>query len=174
MVVCGIDASTKSTGWSIFDGKELTAYGVIKPEGQDWRERTVNQAPKLIEILNKYHPDKIYMEDVPLKAQNPKVLVQLGAVQGFFYGVAASFDIPIEFLIPSQWRSPMGLFDGTKNGTKRAEMKRKSIEKANDLFGLNLVWKSVCSIKNDDDIADAILIAYSQVKVKHIGKPNSL
>ena len=52
MVVCGIDASTKSTGWSIFDGKELVAYGVIKPEGQDWRERTVNQAPKLIEILN--------------------------------------------------------------------------------------------------------------------------
>lgn len=174
MVVCGIDASTKSTGWSIFDGKELVAYGVIKPEGQDWRERIVNQAPKLIEILNKYHPDKIYMEDVPLKAQNPKVLVQLGAVQGFFYGVAASFDIPIEFLIPSQWRSPMGLFDGTRSGTKRAEMKRKSIEKANDLFGLNLVWKSACSIKNDDDIADAILIAYSQVKVKHIGKPNSL
>lgn len=174
MVVCGIDASTKSTGWGIFDGKELTAYGVIKPEGQDWRERTVNQAPKLIEILNKYHPDKIYMEDVPLKAQNPKVLVQLGAVQGFFYGVAASFDIPIEFLVPSQWRSPMGLFDGTRSGTKRAEMKRKSIEKANNLFGLNLVWKSACSIKNDDDIADAILIAYSQVKVKHIGKPNSL
>lgn len=174
MVVCGIDASTKSTGWSIFDGKELVAYGVIKPEGQDWRERTVNQAPKLIEILNKYHPDKIYMEDVPLKAQNPKVLVQLGAVQGFFYGVAASFNIPIEFLIPSQWRSPMGLFDGTRSGTKRAEMKRKSIEKANDLFGLNLVWKSACSIKNDDDIADAILIAYGQVKVKHIGKPNSL
>ena len=174
MVVCGIDASTKSTGWSIFDGKKLIAYGVIKPEGQDWRERIVNQAPKLIEILNKYHPDKIYMEDVPLKAQNPKVLVQLGVVQGFFYGIAASFNIPIEFLIPSQWRSPMGLFDGTKNGTKRAEMKRKSIEKANDLFGLNLVWKSACSIKNDDDIADAVLIAYSQVKVKHIGKPNSL
>lgn len=174
MVVCGIDASTKSTGWSIFDGKELVAYGVIKPEGQDWRERTANQAPKLIEILNKYYPDKIYMEDVPLKAQNPKVLVQLGAVQGLFYSIVASFDIPIEFLIPSQWRSPMGLFDGTRSGTKRAEMKRKSIEKANNLFGLNLVWKSACSIKNDDDIADAILIAYSQVKVKHIGKPNSL
>lgn len=174
MVVCGIDASTKSTGWSIFDGKELVAYGVIKPEGQDWRERTVNQAPKLIEILNKYHPDKIYMEDVPLKAQNPKVLVQLGAVQGFFYGVAVSFNIPIEFLIPSQWRSPMGLFDGTRNGTKRAEMKRKSIEKANDLFGLNLVWKSDSSKFNNDDQSDAILIAYSQIKVKHIGKPNSL
>ena len=173
MVVCGIDASTKSTGWSIFDGKELIAYGVIKPEGQDWRERTVNQAPKLIEILNKYHPDKIYMEDVPLKAQNPKILVQLGAVQGFFYGLVASFGIPIVFLNPSKWRSPMGLFDGTKEGTKRTEMKRKSIEKVNELFGLGLVWKSPSSVRNQDDIADAVLVAYSQIKVRHIGRPNS-
>ena len=173
MVVCGIDASTKSTGWSIFDGKELVAYGVIKPEGQDWRERTVNQAPKLIEILNKYHPDKIYMEDVPLKAQNPKILVQLGAVQGFFYGLVASFGIPIVFLNPSKWRSPMGLFDGTKEGTKRTEMKRKSIEKVNELFGLGLVWKSPSSVRNQDDIADAVLVAYSQIKVRHIGRPNS-
>ena len=39
-----------------------------------------------------------------------------------------------------------------------------------ELFGLNLAWKSACSIKNDDDIADAVLIAYSQIKVKHIGR----
>ena len=110
------------------------------------------------------------MGDVPLKSKYPKVLGQLGAVQGFSQGVTASFDIPIQFLIPSQWRTSMGLYDGTREGTKRAEMKRKSVEKANELFGLNLVWKSACSIKNDDDIADAVLIAYSQIKVKHIGR----
>ncbi len=174
MISCGIDASTRSTGYSVFRDKELIDYGVIKPEGEDWRERMTNQGPKLIEILTKYHPDKIYMEDVPLKAQNPKVLVQLGAVQGFFYGLAASFDIPIVFLIPSEWRSPMGLFDGTRAGTKRAEMKRKSVEKANELFGLSLVWKSPSSKYNDDDIADSVLLAYSQIKVRHIGRPNSL
>lgn len=173
MVVMGLDGSTRSTGWSIFDGKELVAYGIIKPEGDDWREHIVNQAPKLIEILNKYQPEQIYMEDVPLKAQNPKVLVQLGAVQGFFYGIAASFNIPIKFLIPNQWRSLIGLFDGTRDGTKRAEMKKKAVEKVNKLFRLNLIWKSPTSKFNEDDIADAVLIAYSQVKVKHIGKPNS-
>ena len=174
MITMGIDASTTSTGWAIFDGKELKAYGLIKPNGEDWRERIVNQAPQLVEIISKYKPEKIYMEDVPLKSKYPKVLVQLGAVQGFIYGVTASFDIPIEFLIPSQWRTSMGLYDGTREGTKRAEMKRKSVEKANELFGLNLAWKSACSIKNDDDIADAILVAYSQIKKKHIGKPTSL
>ena len=170
MVICGIDASTQSTGWSIFQDNELIAYGVIKPDGANWREHIVNQAPKLIEILEKYHPDKIYMEDVPLKARNPKVLVQLGAVQGFFYGIVASYRIPIIFLVPSQWRSPMGLFDGTRDGTKRAEMKRKAVERVNSIFGLDLVWKSPSSKYNQDDQADAILIAYSQI----VSKPNSL
>ena len=173
MIVCGIDASTRSTGFSIFKDKELIDYGVIKPEGEDWRERMTNQGPELIKILAKYHPDKIYMEDVPLKAENPLTLVQLGAVQGFFYGLSATFETPIAFIKPSNWRSPMGLFDGTRDGTKRAEMKRKSIEKANELFGLDLVWKSPSSKFNEDDVADAILVAYSQIKVKHIGKPNS-
>lgn len=174
MIICGIDASTRSTGFSVFKAKELIDYGVIKPEGVDWRERMTNQGPKIIEILAKYHPDRIYMEDVPLKVRNPKILVQLGAVQGFFYGLVISFGIPIVFLNPSEWRSPMGLFDGTKEGTKRAEMKRKSIEKVNELFGLNLVWKSPSSVKNQDDIADAVLVAYSQIKVRHIGRSNSL
>mgnify|MGYP004583882357 FL=1 len=173
MVVMGIDASTCSTGFSVFKDKDLIDYGVIKPDGRDWRERIVNQAPKLIEILTKYRPDKIYMEDVPLKAQNSKILVQLGAVQGFFYGLAASFNTPIMFLSPSEWLSPLGLFDGTREGTKRAEMKRKSVEKVNKMFGMNLAWKSAYSTKNEDDIADAVLIAYSQIKIKHVGRPNS-
>lgn len=169
MIVMGLDASTSSTGWSIFDDKELKAYGLIKPNGEDWRERIVNQAPQLVEIISKYKPEKIYMEDVPLKSKFPKVLVQLGAVQGFIYGVTASLDVPVVFLGPSEWRSPMGLFDGTREGTKRDELKKKSIEKANKLFGLDLLWVSPKSKFNQDDEADAILIAYSQAMKKGIG-----
>lgn len=170
MIIMGVDGSTKSTGYSVFKDKELIAYGVIKAEDEDWRKRIAIQGPQLAKLLANYRPDKIYMEDVPLKAQNPLTLVQLGAVQGFFYGLSATFEIPIVFIKPSNWRSPMGLFDGTREGTKRAEMKRKSIEKANELFGLDLVWKSAYSTKNDDDIADAVLIAYSQVKIKYVGR----
>ena len=49
-----------------------------------------------------------------------------------------------------------------------------SIEKANKLFGLDLLWVSPKSTRNQDDVADAILVAYSQIKKKHIGKPTSL
>ena len=170
MITMGLDASTTSTGWSIFEDDKLIAYGVIKPSGEDWRDRLINQGPMLTKILQKYKPEKIFMEDVPLKAGNSKVLVVLGAVQGFLYGVTASFKIPVCFLLPSEWRSPLNLYDGSREGTKRKELKKKSIEKANELFGLNLHWVSPSSKKNDDDISDAILICYSQVKKRRFGK----
>lgn len=170
MILLGLDASSSSTGWAVFDKKGLAAYGIIKPDGEDWRDRLVNQGSKIKEIIEKYHPEKIIMEDVPLKNGNSKVLVILGAVQGFIYGIAASYNIPVEFVLPSEWRSPLGLYDGTREGTKRKELKRKSIEKTNELFGLNLVWVSPSSTKNMDDIADAILLCYSKLKPRKFGK----
>lgn len=170
MVVMGIDASTTSTGWSILDGSNLITYGVIKPKGADWRDRLIHQGPILTEIIKKYNPEKIIIEDVPLKSANSKVLVILGAVQGFVYGIISGLEIPVQFVLPNEWRSPLGLYDGTREGTKRKALKKKSIEKANQLFGLNLCWVSPSSSKNDDDISDAILLAYSQTKKRLVGK----
>lgn len=172
-IYCGIDASTTSTGWSIFKNDKLIAYGVIKPKGEDWRDRLIHEVPELSRIINTYKPSKIYMEDVPLKKANLKTLVILGAVQGVIYGVAAQAGIPIVFLLPSVWRSALGLYDGTKDGTKRDALKKKSIETANRLFGLQLQWISPSSKKNEDDVAEAILIAYSQVKQRRFGRSKS-
>lgn len=171
-IVLSLDASTTSTGWAIFDKRGLAGYGVIQPTGEDWRDRLVHQGSKLKEIIERYHPNKIVMEDVPLKNGNSKVLVILGAVQGFIYGIAASYQIPVQFVLPSEWRSPLNLYDGTREGTKRKELKKKSIEKANELFGLNLVWVSPSSKKNEDDISDAILLGYSQIKPRRFGRSN--
>ena len=175
MIVMGLDCSTKSSGWAIFEENELIDYGVIKSIMSDWRERLFHQGLMLGEIIDKYKPEKIYMEDVPLyhagvQNRGSKVLMMLGAVQGLIYGVAASRGINIEFLQPSAWRSPLGLFDGTKQGTHRDEMKKKSVEKANKLFGLELIYKSPSSKFNEDDVSDAILVAYSQVGPRTFGK----
>ena len=171
MVYCGIDASTTAVGWSIFNGIDLIDYGCFRPNGDDWRDRTQQIAPFIKQLLEKYHVDKVILEDVPLMdKRGKKTLVILGAVQGMLLGVTSSMNIPTEFILPSSWRSPIGLFDGTKAGTHRDEMKRKSIEKANERFGLKLKWVSPCSKKNDDDIADAILVAYSQISKVHFAK----
>lgn len=163
MIVMGIDASTTCTGWSIFDGKDLIDYGCIKPLGDDWRERMVAEGPEIIALIKKYNPEKIYMEDVPLEGKFSKTMVVLGAVQGFIYGIASSLNVPIVFLLPTQWRSDIKMFNGTRDGMKRDAMKEKAVKMANALFHLELDWIKPKSKKNQDDIAEAILIAYSQI-----------
>lgn len=161
-IILGLDCSTTSTGWSIFDNKGLAAYGIIKPDGEDWRERLVHQVPKIKEIIDRYNPTLILMEDVPLNNKGGlKILVVLGAVQGIVLGVASASGIPIKFVSPNEWRSKVGLFTGERAGTKRDEMKKKSVELVNKEFGLDLKWFSKSSKFNQDDISDSILIAYS-------------
>ena len=42
-------------------------------------------------------------------------------------------------------------------------MKKSSVEYANKTFGLELAWKSKTSKFNQDDLADAINVAFSQI-----------
>lgn len=171
MITMGIDASTTSTGVAIFDGVNLIYHTTIKPKGEDWRDRLFHQGPVLIEIIEKYNPEIVFMEDVPLKSSGGmKTLVILGGVQGYIAGIMAAHDIQIKFLTPTQWRSTIGMYDGTKAGLKREVLKEKAIIMANKLFGLDLVWAGPASKKSQDDEAESILIAYSQIKPKKFGK----
>ena len=171
MISIGLDCSTKSSGWAVFDNDKLIDYGLIKSDKTDWRDRLYYQGKILSELFDLYKPKTIYMEDVPLSLNGgAKVLMMLGAVQGLIFGIGSSKGIEMKFVLPSDWRSPLGLFDGTRQGTKRTELKKKSVEKANELFGLDLIYKSPSSKFNCDDISDAILLCYSQVKPKFFGK----
>lgn len=46
----------------------------------------------------------------------------------------------------------------------RASLKERAIKMANEIFGLNLLYVSKNSKKNQDDIAEAILIGYTYLK----------
>lgn len=171
MIVMGVDASTSSTGIAVFDGLDLVYHTTIKPKGEDWRDRLFHQGPDLKEIIEEYKPDIVYMEDVPLKTGGGlQTLVKLGGVQGFIYGIMASYQIPVQFLSPTTWRSKIAIFDGTQEGKKRDVLKEKAVIMANQLFGLELLWFGPKSKKSQDDEAEAILIAYSQIKPKKFGK----
>lgn len=170
-VTIGLDAATKHTGFAVFYEDKLIDYGIINSQNNNWRERLLEQSKDLSKLFNKYNPSKVFVEDVPLNAKGGiKVAIMLGAVQGMIYGVGASKNIEMEFIQPSSWRSILGLFSGTNEGKHRDELKLKSVEKANELFGLNLIYKSPNSKFNQDDISDAILLCYSQVKPKAFGK----
>lgn len=169
MVVIGVDGSTSCSGYSVFRDGALVAYGAIKPKGKEWDERLMQEWQEFCAVVEQYHPDVLYYEQPPLK-DGKITLLKLGAVQGMILGLCAQYNIKIQFLSPSDWRREVGFYDGTREGTKRDELKKKSIEKANQLFGLDLVWKSPNSKFNNDDVSDAILIAYSQIKPRYFGK----
>ena len=165
MKYMGIDASSTCTGVAIFEDDKLIYHGAIKPpKDLNWRDRITVEGKGIENIIKQYHPSCIYMEDVPLMGKQMSTLVLLGAVQGYILSIAHHYNVPIHFLLPSQWRSDMGLFDGTKMGTKKDAMKEKAVLTANEKFGLNLRWVKPKSKLNEDDIAESILIAYSQIK----------
>lgn len=174
MIVMGIDGSTTSSGWAIFESNECRriASGRIQFNDKDWRERIFKEWKIFDKIIKKYNPEKIYMEDVPMKDGKTTIL-KLGSVQGMAICLASQYNIEIKFLLPNEWRSGLGLYDGTRQGTHRDVLKKKAVETANKLFNLDLLWVKEKSKKNEDDEAEALLIAYSQIKPRKFGKPKS-
>lgn len=172
MITIGIDASTRATGYGVFDGVKLIDYGLIKPKGSDWREKIKKEWEPLCNLIDKYKPDKLYIEDVP-KKPGSATLIKLGAVQGTMLALSACKNIPIDFLLPTDWRRSLGLYDGTREGLKSETLKKKAIDMANEKFNLDLLWVAPKSTRNDDDIAEAILIAYSQIKPRFIGETHT-
>lgn len=174
MIVMGIDGSTSSSGWAIFESEECKRIdsGRIQPKGDIWRDKIEQEWDMFSQIFEQYHPQKIYMEDVPMK-DGKSTILKLGAVQGMAICLAAQYGAEIQFLLPNEWRSVLNLYDGTRQGTHREVLKKKAVETANKLFGLNLLWVKEKSKKNEDDEAEALLIAYSQIKKRKFGKPKS-
>jgi hypothetical protein len=59
----------------------------------------------------------------------------------------------------------MGILDDIPKDVKdkRSIYKERSVKLANELYNLDLTWKSKSSKENDDDISDAILIAHTVI-----------
>lgn len=173
MITLGLDMSSKKSGYSLFDDKELKLYGLweIPEDITEWRDRIIWMSQQLDVFVKTHKVDQVFVEDVPLSMANPLTLKVLSALQGMIISVCTINNLKVSFIGVSQWRSALGLFTGTRKGTTREEMKKSSVEYANKTFGLNLVWKSKSSKYNNDDISDAINVAYSQlIERKQFGR----
>lgn len=163
----GLDMSSNKSGYALFDDKKLITYGLWEPKDKmEWRDRVIYMGEQLDDFLKHNEVNQVYCEDVPLMMKNPQTLKMLSALQGVLMGICVANNVKVTFISVSTWRSALGLFDKTQKGKERDEMKQKSIEMANKTFGLNLVYKSPSSKFNQEDEADAILVAYSQILYK--------
>ena len=179
-MIISLDASTTCIGYSVWEKDKLITYGKLKPDKKcdGWRERLLDLIPQVHGLIARYFPTKVYCEDVPLSSNGGiKTGVILGAVQGALIGACGAYKTEMEFVSVATWRKDIGLFDGTKEGKKRDNLKEHSVNKANEMFNLDLQYISPSSSKNDDDISDSILLYAStrdKYKVKKLGRKPKL
>lgn len=167
MIRMGLDGSTKSSGWCIFNDDKLVCYDkiVITDTELTWRERIVIMMKEVSYIAVRYHVEELCVE-IPVKSlANVNTLEQLFSLHGAMLGVASALHIKFTPVNVATWRSFTGISEDipSKTKDKRSILKERSIKLANKLYDLDLEWRSKGSKFNDDDISDAILIAHTVI-----------
>lgn len=146
-----IDSSTKKTAYAVFDNgeyKESKLIDLEKDKNMDSRFETMSLS--LINALKEYKPDIVYIEEavVVRNAQTQRFLTRL---QGVIYGYCILNQCEFNAIRPTEWRKLVSIDQGKK---KREELKRESIKKVEEEFGLTV----------NDDEAEAILIGIAAIK----------
>ena len=150
--VIGLDTSSFSTGYSVFNDGKLVSYGLIKPPKKYIMPRRLYHfSLELQLLLNEHSPDEIVIEDLKHR-RNVKVVNTLAS----FIGVArlitfCSLGKDAHLVSPSEVKMPA-------TGKGNAD-KQEVIAAANKRFALSLS-------DQDDDIADAIYVAQAYMGEK--------
>lgn len=122
----GIDPGLAMTGFGIVEalprGGRACDWGAIRTESNSpisLRLRIIYDGIK--ELLEKWRPGLLAMEEVFVLKQFPKAAIQLGEVRGVIYLAAQELDIPIVEVRPTEVKSAL-------TGSGRAD--KKQVERA--------------------------------------------
>ena len=150
MKVIGIDASTTCTGIAVIEDGELIYHGIVDmKKNKDAYNRVMNMMEEIGVFILNANPDAVYIEDSWNK-QNIETTKMLSNIVGAVMYVCKSNKISFTKLIPSTWRSIVGIALN-KNGKKveRDEFKKEAIKRV----------KRIYKIDCNDDEAEGICIA---------------
>ncbi len=106
MVVLGIDPGTRRTGYAVIETLSgrliLRASGALAvPSKFPFHERLKLIYHGLQEIVTKFHPDEIAVEDVFVK-KNARVALKMGHVRGVALLVAANYNAVVAEYSPGE------------------------------------------------------------------------
>lgn len=155
MKILSLDASTKSTGFAIFNETKLETYGCLTASSTDLVKRISKIITELEQVLSQNTIDKIILEEVRPEQglqnlKTHKALMYLQAAIVFL--VHERFNaIEIEYVYPNEWRKACGIKTGS--GVRRETLKPKDIQFVKDNYNIIV----------NDDIADAIGIGHAYV-----------
>lgn len=154
MIYLGLDLSTVSTGWAIFEDSKLAIRGTIAPpKDLDTIQRCIYIGIKIKEILEKFDPNVVMIEDTHYAGNysTTRILNRLGGMAIYVAETTPSsrgltgLD-RVRFVQPTVARSYLGILS---KGNKQ-----NIVTAVNGKFGTDLK-------KVDNDEADAIVTAYA-------------
>lgn len=155
MKILALDTSTKISGYAVFNDKRLTCYSSIdKSDIKDADTRMQLMATELIDLIEMEWPDRIVVEETVV-TRNAQTQRMLTMILGVIYGVCIKHGILYYSSRPAEWRKAVREVD-EKLPHKRKELKKWSINKVSELYGIQEV---------SDDISDAILIGQAFINM---------
>ena len=143
--ILSLDLSTKASGWAIKIDNVLYS-GCVQSSSTDVYKRISVIKNGILEIVKKYNPTKVIIEEVRPDINNSHTHKMLFYVQAVIVISIYEYnkDIEFDFILPNSWRSKIGIKTGA--GIKREALKAKDI----------LYVKQKYDIIVGDDEADAI------------------
>ena len=111
MKTLALDLSTKATGVAVFDDDKLIHYERISSTAPDIYDRMIEMCVNVEQIIRDYNIDRAAIEDVPIgeKSVNFDVAHKLCVLQGMILHVFKCNNINFTIMMPSRWRSLIGL-----------------------------------------------------------------
>lgn len=144
--IIGLDQATHITGYSIFDGETLIDAGTFIAAAQGEIERDIEIRDWLIQLIQKWVPDIVALEDIQLQQFGDKTVGvttyrTLARLQGILLSACVDQNIDYVVCAPATWRAHCKV-----KGRARMEKKRSMQDKVKEWFDITVT----------DDIADAI------------------
>lgn len=70
MIILALDQSTRISGWSVFEDKELKDFGHWTEISDSIGKRILNISNHIKDLINKYDPDLVVFENIQLQNRN--------------------------------------------------------------------------------------------------------
>ena len=156
MIYLSLDQAMRTTGYSIFEGKRLVAYGSFTVSGSKPIEQRLNDFfQNLNTLYRQFEFDEVFFEDIQ-NQNNNETYKKLAYVQATIMIWCYNNDIRFHILSPSHWRKILKDECGVSFGRKREEQKEAAIKFIKQTFD-----KDVTS-----DEADSIALGYAALLEK--------
>lgn len=158
-ILC-FDQSTKKTGCSIWENKNLITYGVLEVNEKDPPiERLYQMYFQIKNLIENSNSNFVALEGVQFQ-NNYKTYSLLSQLQGLIFSTLFERDLSFVLVEPTVWKAYCGI-----KGKKREEQKINTIQMVRDKFNLEM----------SEDEADAIGLGWytvNNIKINNEQKEN--